>query len=464
MAVGVTFAHQQRQFLAIPRCLETFVDRFDQLQSFELVGNMPGPFFFRCQAFAEVVQQAGPAHGQRLFVQRGLFQHAQGMYACVDFRMVGLRLRYAEQCVDLRHQHLECAASTQHFNEYLRLVFHQGAGDLFPAPLRRQCFQFARLAELAHQLKRFGSNGEAEPCITCSKAGNTQNPERIFGKRGGYVAQNARFKVALAVVGVGQFLLIIFGYGIDRQVAADQVFFEGHFRAGVEGEPAITASAFAFGSGEGVFLTGFWMKENREIRAYRAISLGEHLFGGGADHDTIDVGDRDAQQAITHRTANFINPHKKPPLARQDNRCVGLSEAQTESKMDDGQVQPAVIAFAVFASGWHMVGFHHLIPLQGFQMNVEAPETMQMLEHFLGGFSQRFAVVLLVAQGQRAVAATVDAVDLHVGFAVAQVVLRGQGFTDDPVAALVVNRWDQQVVLLIVIENAEQLEVADHLR
>ncbi|MNV79327.1 hypothetical protein D3C71_1728720 [compost metagenome] len=82
------------------------------------------------------------------------------MYACVDFRMVGLRLRYAEQCVDLWHQHLECAASTQHFNEYLRLVFHQRAGDLFPAPLRRQRFQFTGLAELTHQLQRFGGNGE----------------------------------------------------------------------------------------------------------------------------------------------------------------------------------------------------------------------------------------------------------------------------------------------------------------
>ncbi|MNR47789.1 hypothetical protein D3C85_1669370 [compost metagenome] len=97
-------------------------------------------------------------------------------------------------------------------------------------------------------------------------------------------------------------------------------------------------------------------------------------------------------------------------------------------------------------------------------MNVETPEAVQVLEHFLGGLSQRFAVVLLVAQGQRAVAAAVDAVDLHVGFAVAQVVLRGQGFADDPVAALVVNRRDQQVVLLIVIENTEQLEVADYFR
>jgi hypothetical protein len=73
--------------------------------------------------------------------------------------------------------------------------------------------------------------------------------------------------------------------------------------------------------------------------------------------------------------------------------------------MNDGQVQSAVIALAMFVSGRHVMGFHHLVALQGFQVNVEAPQAVQVLEHFLGGVAQRFAVVLLVTQGQRAVAA-----------------------------------------------------------
>ena len=89
MAVGVIFAHQQRQFLTVLRCLEAFIDRFDQLQAFVLVGNVAGPFFLGRQSFAQVMQQAGPAHGQRLFVQRRLLQHAQGMHARVDFRVMG---------------------------------------------------------------------------------------------------------------------------------------------------------------------------------------------------------------------------------------------------------------------------------------------------------------------------------------------------------------------------------------
>ncbi|MNR11143.1 hypothetical protein D3C85_1274310 [compost metagenome] len=142
MPMGVILAHQHRQFLTIPRRLEPFIDRFDQFQPLEFVGNVPWPFIFRRQPFAQVMQQAGPAHGQRLFVLRGLFQHAQGMHARIDFRVMSLRLRHAEQSVDFRHQLLERAACSQHFNKYLRLIFHQCAGNLFPAAFRCQRLQF----------------------------------------------------------------------------------------------------------------------------------------------------------------------------------------------------------------------------------------------------------------------------------------------------------------------------------
>jgi len=129
-----------------------------------------------------------------------------------------------------------------------------------------------------------------------------------------------------------------------------------------------------------------------------------------------------------------------------------------------GEVHAAIVAaVAVFAPGRHVVGLHHLIALHGFQMDVEAPQTMQMLEHFFSGIAQGFAVVLLVAKGQRAVATAVDAPDLHVGFAIAKVVLSCQQLADDPVAGLVMDGGYQQVVALIVVEDAEQLEVTDHL-
>ncbi|MCY1408021.1 hypothetical protein D9M71_233360 [compost metagenome] len=66
----------------------------------------------------------------------------------------------------------------------------------------------------------------------------------------------------------------------------------------------------------------------------------------------------------------------------------------------DGQVQAAVVTIAVVASGRDVVGFHHLIALQGFQVDIEAPQTVQMFKNLLSGFSQGFAVMLLMAQGE----------------------------------------------------------------
>ena len=46
------------------------------------------------------------------------------------------------------------------------------------------------------------------------------------------------------------------------------------------------------------------------------------------------------------------------------------------------------------------MGLHDLVALHGFQVDIEAPQAMKVLEHFLGGVAQRLAIVLLVAQGQ----------------------------------------------------------------
>ncbi|MNY18084.1 hypothetical protein D3C86_1514390 [compost metagenome] len=265
------------------------------------------------------------------------------------------------------------------------------------------------------------------------------------------------------MIGVGQLAVFVFGHGVDGQVAADQVFFQGDIGAGMENESAVAAAAFALCASQCVLLPAFGMEKYRKVGPYRAITQSLHLFGSGADHHPIDISDWLAEQAIAYRAADFINLHKKPPLAQQDTCCAWPAEVQLMSQMDDSQVQSSVVTVAVIAFWRHVVSLHHLVALQGFQMNIEAPQAVQVLEHFLGGVTQWFAVMLLVAQGQGAIAAPVDTPDLHVGFAVAQVVLGGQGFADYPVAFLVVDGRHQQIVALIVIEDAEQLQVADHL-
>jgi len=128
------------------------------------------------------------------------------------------------------------------------------------------------------------------------------------------VAQNALCKVGLAMVRVEDHALFILGHGIDGQVAADQVFLQRNVRAGVKGEPAVTASALALCACEGIFLAGLWMQEHREISADRAEAQGMHLLDRGANHQPVDITDREPEQAVAYCAADFVDVHVQPPL------------------------------------------------------------------------------------------------------------------------------------------------------
>ena len=66
---------------------------------------------------------------------------------------------------------------------------------------------------------------------------------------------------------------------------------------------------------------------------------------------------------------------------------------------------------------------HVALGIDTFQVHAKAPQTGGVFQHLGGRLIQRSAVVLLVAQGEGAVAEQVDVPDLDVGFACAQVVL-----------------------------------------
>ena len=59
-----------------------------------------------------------------------------------------------------------------------------------------------------------------------------------------------------------------------------------------------------------------------------------------------------------------------------------------------------------------MLSGDQLIALAHLHMDIEAPQPMQVLEHLASGVAQWFAIVLLVAQGQRAVATAVEVLPL----------------------------------------------------
>ena len=103
--------------------------------------------------------------------------------------------------------------------------------------------------------------------------------------------------------------MIVLGHGVDGQVAADQVFFQGDFGACKEGETAVTTPALALGAGQGVFLAGLRVQKYRKVCAHWAIAQLKHLFGAGADDDPVDLADFTTQQAITYCAADFVNLH-----------------------------------------------------------------------------------------------------------------------------------------------------------
>ena len=45
-----------------------------------------------------------------------------------------------------------------------------------------------------------------------------------------------------------------------------------------------------------------------------------------------------------------------------------------------------------------MVDLHHLIALEGFEVDIKTPQPVQMLEYLVSGVAQWFAVMLLVAK------------------------------------------------------------------
>ncbi|MNN43000.1 hypothetical protein D3C81_1572130 [compost metagenome] len=109
MAVRVVLTDQRRQLLALAWHLETLVDGFDQLEPALLMSDVSRPFLLRGKPFAQIVQQASPAHAQGVLMLCGLCEDREGVDATVDFRVVGRRLRYAEQGVEFRHQLFESA-------------------------------------------------------------------------------------------------------------------------------------------------------------------------------------------------------------------------------------------------------------------------------------------------------------------------------------------------------------------
>lgn len=105
------------------------------------------------------------------------------MHAGIDFRVPFRRGGHAEQRVNFREQHFQCATVTQHLEKDLRVAGSKGVFRLFPDALWREVGQFARLGHGGHQCQGLIGNAEAQMRVTRRKARHAQHAERIFRKR-----------------------------------------------------------------------------------------------------------------------------------------------------------------------------------------------------------------------------------------------------------------------------------------
>ena len=88
MDVAVITGHQQGQVAALVGHAQAAGHLLDQMNAAFFMAEMPGQDVGRGCRLAQVVGQAGKAHGEREAAPGGLVDHHQGMDAGVDLRMV----------------------------------------------------------------------------------------------------------------------------------------------------------------------------------------------------------------------------------------------------------------------------------------------------------------------------------------------------------------------------------------
>src|SRR5690606_16206376 len=97
------------------------------------------------------------------------------MNAGVDLRMPLLRLRHAEERIDLWKDHGERMRLAQHLEERARRGHLERTLCFLPHALGHERIELAAGRDLSHQCKRFGCNAKSEWRKTCGEACDPQH-------------------------------------------------------------------------------------------------------------------------------------------------------------------------------------------------------------------------------------------------------------------------------------------------
>ena len=237
------------------------------------------------------MQQYGKADRQFVSAPRRFVDGKPDLFAAIDF---GQQAR-------------QCLAFVEYGEHARGPLFHQAAGKFLPDAFGNQMIDLAAGDHLAHQRDGLRSDGESEKARRKSR--DAQDAHRVFDEGRADMAQHARGQVGNAVKGVSQRAVVGAGDGVDRQVAARQVFFERHLARRIESEAAITVAGLAFGARERVLGVRLRVQENGEILADRLEALRQHFSRRRADDHVIAVLHRQAQQLVTYSATDGENLH-----------------------------------------------------------------------------------------------------------------------------------------------------------
>ena len=144
--------------------------------------------------------------------------------------------------------------------------------------------------------------------------------------------QYAGTEVGLASERIDQRAVIVARHGIDRQVAAGEIFNQRHVRRREEFEAMVSPAVLAFGTGQRIFLARIPMQEDGKVATHRRVARGDQDLRCRANHDPVAVDHRATKELVAHGAADTIDFHglRSVGTARHDRRSSGHESAHND--------------------------------------------------------------------------------------------------------------------------------------
>jgi hypothetical protein len=123
------------------------------------------------------------------------------------------------------------------------------------------------------------------------------------------VAQFLFPDVILAAIRIDQCAGIIYGHGVNGQIASCEIFLNRNIGRGIEAEAVIAGGCFSLSSGKGILLTGLRVQKYGEILANALVTITLEIIRGGAHDAPVPFCDRYFQLLVPNSTSDKVNFH-----------------------------------------------------------------------------------------------------------------------------------------------------------